>query len=82
MEEFCLNTPFEKSKLDVHFIIFYINKKYMDDYYKRELSGYYGVTPGAASKWKNDYFPEQRIHEFVFREGSSDVIELLKKIYE
>lgn len=67
----------EKSKLDVHFITLYVKKKYGED-----LNSYYLVTPGVASKWKNSYFPESRIHEFVFREGTSDVVELIKKIYQ
>lgn len=67
----------EKSKLDVQFIDFYVRKKY-----KKDLSDYYMVTPSVASKWKHNYFPDQRIHEFAFREGSSNVIELIKTIYE
>ena len=67
----------EKSKLDVDFISLYVRKKYKED-----LCDYYRVTAGVASKWKHSYFPEQRIHEFAFREGSSNVVDLIKKIYE
>ena len=67
----------EKSKLDVHFINFYVKKKHRQD-----LCDYYRVTPGVASRWKNSYFPEQRIHEFTFKEGSKDVFELIERIYE
>lgn len=38
----------EKSKLDVDFINFYVRKKY-----KQDLSDYYRVTPGVASRWKH-----------------------------
>jgi hypothetical protein len=65
-----------KSKLDVHFIELYIKKMYGED-----LSSYYLVTPGVTSRWKND-FPTSRMHEFTFREGSRDIVELLKRIYE
>lgn len=66
----------EKSKLDVDFINFYIKKMY-----RQELSEYYGVTTGVASKWKHQYFPEQRIHEFAFREGSQCPKVLIERIY-
>jgi hypothetical protein len=68
-----------KSKLDVHFIELYIKKMYRED-----LSQYYLVTPGVTSRWRNNYgaFPDSRIHEFTFREGSNDIVELLKRIYE
>lgn len=67
----------EKSKLDVHFIIFYIYKKY-----KKELSEYYRVTPSVASKWKHSYFPDARLHEFAYREGTTNIVELIQRIYE
>jgi len=67
----------EKSKLDVDFINFYIKKKY-----KQDLSDYYRVTPGVASRWKNSYFPDQRLHEFAYKEGTTNVVELIKRIYE
>lgn len=68
-----------KSKLDVYFIELYIKKMYRED-----LSSYYLVTPGVTSRWKSSYdaFPTSRIHEFTFREGSRDIVELLKRIYE
>jgi hypothetical protein len=63
-------------KIDVHFIEFYIFKKH-----SKRLEEYYDVNKSVASKWRNNHFPEKRLHEFVFREGSSDIIELIKKIY-
>jgi len=68
-----------KSKLDVHFIELYIKKMYRED-----LSQYYLVTPGVTSRWRNNNvtFPDSRIHEFTFREGSNDIVELLKRIYK
>lgn len=34
-----------------------------------------------SSRWRTTSFPEKRLHEFVYREGTSDIIELIKKIY-
>jgi hypothetical protein len=67
----------EKLKLDVDFINFYVKKKYRQD-----LNDYYSVTPSVASKWKHSYFPDSRLHEFAFKEGTTDVIELIKRIYQ
>lgn len=63
-------------KIDVDFIEFYIKKKY-----KQKLEDYYDVTKSVSSAWRNTSFPEKRLHEFVYREGTSELIELLKKIY-
>lgn len=73
------NTMENKSKLDVHFIELYIKKMYQED-----LSSYYSVTPGVTSKWRNGWnnFPDTRLHEFAFREGTTDIIELTKRIYQ
>lgn len=64
-------------KIDVHFIEFYIFKKY-----NQKLEDYYDVNKSVASKWRNLSFPEKRLHEFVYKEGTSDLLELIKKIYE
>lgn len=63
-------------KLDVDFIEFYIKKKY-----SQKLEEYFGVTKSVSSAWRNEHFPEKRLHEFVYKEGTSDIIVLLKKIY-
>lgn len=63
-------------KIDVYFIEFYIKKKY-----KQKLEDYFGVTKSVSSAWRNEHFPEKRLHEFVYREGTSDLMELIKKIY-
>jgi hypothetical protein len=63
-------------KIDIDFIEFYIRKKY-----KQRLEEYYGVNKSVASKWRNYNFPERRLNEFIWREGSVDILELLKKIY-
>jgi len=63
-------------KIDVYFIEFYIFKKY-----NQKLEEYFNVNKSISSRWRNDYFPEKRLHEFVYREGASDMIELIKKIY-
>ena len=63
-------------KIDVDFIEFYIKKKY-----KQKLEEYFGVTKSVSSAWRNTSFPEKRLHEFVYREGTSDLLELFNKIY-
>lgn len=63
-------------KLDFEFIEFYIKKKY-----KQKIEEYYSVNKSVASNWRNLSFPEKRLHEFVYREGTSDIIELINKIY-
>ena len=63
-------------KIDVDFIEFYIKKKY-----NQKLEEYFKVTKSVSSTWRNSSFPEKRLHEFVYREGSQELIELLKNIY-
>lgn len=64
-----------KNLLDLDFMNFYVEKKY-----KKSLSIYFGVSSSVVSKWKYG-LPEQRLHEFVFREGSKCPIQLVKNIY-
>ncbi len=64
-------------KLDVDFIEFYIKKKY-----GQKLEEYFDVNKSVSSKWRNSNFPERRLNEFVWREGTQDLIELLKRIYQ
>lgn len=64
-----------KNLLDLDFMNFYVEKKY-----KKSLSSYFGVSSSVVSKWKYG-LPEQRLHEFVFREGSKCPIQLMKNIY-
>jgi hypothetical protein len=63
-------------KVDVYFIEFYIFKKY-----NQKLEDYFGVNKSVSSRWRTDHLPEKRLHEFVYREETSDMIELLKRIY-
>ena len=63
-------------KIDVDFIEFYIKKKY-----SQKLEEYFDVNKSVSSKWRNSSFPERRFSEFVWREGTQDLIELLKRIY-
>jgi hypothetical protein len=63
-------------KIDVHFIEFYLFKKY-----GQKLEDYYNVNKSVASKWRNKSFPERRMDEFKWREGTDDLIELLNRIY-
>lgn len=63
-------------KIDIYFIEFYIFKKYNQKIYE-----YFDVNKSVITKWKNVSFPEKRLHEFVYREGTSDMIELIKRVY-
>lgn len=62
--------------IDLKFIEFYIDKKY-----NLKLNEYFKVARPVASSWRNKNFPERRMDEFFYREGSKDVVELIKKIY-
>jgi hypothetical protein len=64
-----------KNLLDFDFINFYVEKKY-----GKTLSDYFSVSKSIVSKWRYE-LPEQRLHEFVFREGSKCPIQLIKNIY-
>jgi hypothetical protein len=64
-------------KLDVDFIEFYIKKKY-----SQKLEEYFGVNKSVSSNWRTNKFPDGRLHEFVYREGTSDIIELIRFIYK
>jgi hypothetical protein len=64
-----------KNLLDFDFINFYVDKKY-----GKTLSDYFSVSKSIVSKWRYE-LPEQRLHEFVFREGSKCPIQLIKNIY-
>jgi hypothetical protein len=64
-------------KIDIYFIEFYIQKKY-----SKRLEEYFEVAKSVASGWRNDKgFPERRLKEFLYREGTLDIMELIKKIY-
>ncbi len=62
--------------MDIKFIEFYIDKKY-----NQKLEDYFSVVKSVVSNWRNKKFPDKRLHEFCFRENSSDILELFKKIY-
>ncbi len=61
---------------DIHFIEFYIQKKY-----SKKLEDYFEVTKSVSSKWRNSSFPERRLKEFLYREGTLDTHELFNRIY-
>lgn len=63
--------------IDVYFIEFYIQKKY-----GQKLEEYFGVVKSVSSGWRHGKFPEKRLHEFCFKEGSKDIFELFKNIYQ
>ena len=62
--------------IDVYFIEFYVKKKY-----SLKLEDYFDVNKSIASNWRKNNFPERRIKEFLYREGTIDVSELIKRIY-
>jgi hypothetical protein len=63
--------------IDLDFIEFYIYKKH-----NQKLEVYFRVNKSAITKWRKSNFPEKRLHEFVFKEGSQDPVELIKRIYK
>jgi len=62
--------------IDIFFIEFFVKKKY-----NKSLEEYFCVNRPTASKWRNIKFPKSRLYEFLHREGTLDVIELVKRIY-
>lgn len=63
-------------EIDIYFIEFFIKKKY-----GKTIDVYFEVSRPVASNWRNNKFPERRLKEFLYREGTLDIIELIKKIY-
>lgn len=63
--------------IDIDFIEFYIKKMY-----SQKLEEYFGVNKSVSSRWRTDSFPSKRLHEFVYREGTSDLLTLFNKIYK
>ena len=63
--------------IDIFFIEFYIQRKY-----SQKLEEYFEVNKSVSSKWRNDTFPDRRLKEFSYREGTLDVYELMNKIYK
>lgn len=63
--------------IDIHFIEFYLMRKY-----GQKLEEYYSVNKSVSSKWRNTSFPERRLKEFLYREGTLDVFDLIGKIYK
>jgi hypothetical protein len=51
--------------VDIHFIEFYIKKKY-----NQKLEEYFEVNKSVSSGWRNKKFPERRLKEFSYREGT------------
>jgi hypothetical protein len=62
--------------IDVFFIEFYIQRKY-----SKKLEEYFEVNKSVSSKWRNDKFPDRRMKEFLYREGTLDTKELFNRIY-
>lgn len=62
--------------IDIFFIEFYIFKKHGE-----KLEEYFDVNKSVASNWRKKSFPERRLKEFGYREGSLDTKELFSRIY-
>jgi len=62
--------------IDIDFIEFYIKKRY-----SQKLEVYFDITKSVASKWRNISFPDRRLKEFSYREGTLDIKTLLDRIY-
>jgi len=63
--------------IDIDFIEFYLYKRY-----NKKLEEYFEVNKSVSSKWRNKSFPERRLKEFLYREGTVDVLELFNRIYK
>jgi len=63
--------------IDIHFIEFYIKRKY-----KQKLEEYFDVNKSVSTKWRKSSFPDRRMKEFMFRENSIDIVELIGRIYK
>lgn len=55
--------------LDIDFIEFYIKKKY-----SQKLEEYFEVNKSVSSGWRNNHFPDRRLKEFMYREGTIDIL--------
>lgn len=62
--------------IDIDFIEFYIKKMY-----SKKLEEYFEVNKSVASNWRNNSFPDRRLKEFLYREGSLDINILIERIY-
>lgn len=62
--------------IDITFIEFYIKKKY-----SQKLEEYFDVTKSISSIWRKSSFPDRRLKEFQYREGTLNIKELIDKIY-
>lgn len=63
--------------IDIYFIEFYIQRKY-----SKKLEEYFEVNKSVSSKWRNESFPDRRLHEFMYREGTLDIKDLISRIYK
>lgn len=62
--------------MDIHFIQFYIKKRY-----SQSIEEYFNVTSAVASYWRTKKMPVNRINEFMVRENSLNIYELFETIY-
>ena len=62
--------------INIHFIEFYIKIKY-----DQRLEVYFDVNKSVASNWRTINFPDRRMKEFSYREGTLDTMELFQRIY-
>jgi hypothetical protein len=62
--------------IDIFFIEFYIQRKY-----SKKLEEYFNVNKSVASNWRKNSFPDRRLKEFLYREGTLDTNILINRIY-
>jgi hypothetical protein len=62
--------------IDIYFIEFYISRKY-----NKRLEEYFEVNKSVSSGWRNNKFPDRRMKEFQYREGTLDIKILMSRIY-
>lgn len=48
---------------------------------RQRLEEYFEVNKSVASNWRKKSFPERRLKEFSYREGTLDTEELFSRIY-
>ena len=56
--------------------MFYISRKY-----NKRLEEYFEVNKSVSSGWRNNKFPDRRMKEFQYREGTLDIKILMSRIY-
>ncbi len=64
--------------IDFLFLEFYIQKKY-----NKKVEDYFGIGKQSVSDWRvSNEIPPKRLIEFLQKEGSIDICDLIKIIYK